>query len=48
LDISNSITEESKEKLRNTNLEDTGVEYPMQVLEFFRKQTKKVSKFRIL
>jgi len=42
--ISNSITEESKRKLRETNIKRYGVEYPMQVLEFFEKQQKNSKK----
>ena len=42
--ISNSITEESKERLRKTNLERYGVEYPMQVAEFSFKQQKNAKK----
>ena len=38
--ISNSMTKESKDKLKKTNLERYGVEYPMQVLEFSEKQQR--------
>lgn len=44
--ISNSMTQDSKDKLKKTNLERYGVEYPMQVLEFLEKQQKKPKKIK--